>query len=517
MNARGAVALVWAAFGSLVLALVLRNADINPILDEQQWIQAGLATAHHRFLETGLASGPLPGLLLGAIYSAVYAAGRLAGSFEGTAEFAAWAVARPALFYVLARLLVAGIMSGGLALLARALAPRVGGLWASILVLGFACAGPAIERIGYATPHAAMMGYAAGVLYALLRAAEGRVWGYAVAGLLTAAATATMTHGLGLGLAAFGGAWVQRSDKGAPSRARRLAGVAAGFLAGVLVFGYPALLHPGEYWRSNLLYQFKRQIGSDDGGHGNIFVVWLVQGLPLWAAAAAGAFRGRFDGREPLARIGFATAAAYLLVLGLLTRSAQPSYSLAALPLLAYAASGLQIAQAARPMRVRAAVLAVVLSIPLLWGGLAAAGRLFVENPRAAAARAFEARVPHGATALVDSWWGPALAHGRLRLSPYGAQGERWTRDPAFMNAFERALPPEHRRWTIVDYPRDLPRPDAAELRRRNIGFVAISRLMMERRETAGAWKPLLDDGTLLPDGSLGAEDILLFRVRESR
>src|SRR5579872_561898 len=57
-------ALPWGLFAVVLLTLIACDLNVNPILDEEQWLQSGLATAHHKFLKTGMVTGPLYGLVL---------------------------------------------------------------------------------------------------------------------------------------------------------------------------------------------------------------------------------------------------------------------------------------------------------------------------------------------------------------------------------------------------------------------------------------------------------------------
>jgi hypothetical protein len=509
-----AVALPWVLFSAIILALVCSDLNVNPILDEQQWLQSGLATAHHHLLRTGLVSGPLYGLVLGVLYGVIYLAGRLFGAYSGSLDFVAWYFSHQGFFYFVARGVTAGIATGGLALFARALAPRIGGLSASILALGFAFTVPAIDRIAYATPHGAMIGFSAALIYALVRAREGKSnAGWVAAGAIVAAATSAMTIGPGLALLAFWGAVFPSPAEGGLSRGCRVGLVLAGLVGGLVLFGYPALLHPREYWDSNVRYQIARQILSDEGGRGRLLHDWSRDGLTLWLAGLAGIVWGRFPERRTLAVGAFLTATGYMFFLVVFTRSAQVSYSLAALPCLAYAASGLVEPVRLLKPALRASAVAAILLVPSALAAIRVYQRVSEPHARVIAARRVLETQPAGTTLLVDSWYGPRLLHPRLLLAPYGKAGEEWARDPAFSASLERRLPREQAAWTIVAYPTDLPLPDRGSLRRARIDTVVISRLMMEREPTRAAWESLLKEGTLLPILPEGPGGIRYYRV----
>ena len=166
--------LPWIAFSGIVLALISRDLGVNPILDERHYVQAGLAAPYNGFLRTGSSSGPFYPLAAGVLCSLGYGGGRLAGAFASPSDFMAWHLGHPSTLFLVGRLLTAAIALAGLALLARALAPRIGVAWASLLCLGFASTAPALQRLPYAAPHACLLGYAAAVLAALVAASEGR-------------------------------------------------------------------------------------------------------------------------------------------------------------------------------------------------------------------------------------------------------------------------------------------------------------------------------------------------------
>jgi hypothetical protein len=508
-------ALPWVPFAALLLTLICCDLNVNPILDEEQWLQSGLATAHNHFLKTGLVSGSLYGLVLGVLFGAFYLVGALIGAFSGVLDFVSWFLSHQGTFYFIARMLTAGIAVGGLVLLARTLAPRVGGLAASTLAVGFAFAAPAVDRIAYATPHASMIGYSAALIAVLLRARESgsRLW-WAAAGAVVAAALSTMTIGLGLGLLAFWGAVAPIPGGGGPSRGRRLADVLTGFTAGFVLFGYPILLHPQQYWEQNIRFQVSRQILTHDGGRGLLIHAWLAEGLPLWIAALAGVLRGRFREGRALAVGAVATAIGYTAFLAAVTKSAQISYSLAALPCLAYAASGLIAPLLERPVPLRLLLVALVLGIPAVPALGRVRDRVFVPHPRVIAAARVLATEPPGTTLVIDSWYGPRLFHPRLLLLQYGRVGEEWFRDPVFRASLEARLPREHRAWTVVPYPEELPEPDAAGLQKLGVDGVILSELMMKRQP---AWQRLISDGTLQPVPAEEPGSILFYRVRSAR
>jgi len=493
-------AVPWVLFAAVLLTLIACDLNVNPILDEQQWLQSGLATAHHKFLKTGMVSGPLYGLVLGVLFGAVYIVGAIFGAFAGTLDFVSWFLSHQSVFYFIARALTAGIAAGGLALLARALSPRIGSLASAVLLLGFAFTAPAIDRIGYATPHGAMIGFSAALLAVLLRARDGGSWiPWCLAGAIVAAASTAITIGLGLGLLAFWGAWAPSAAPAGLSRTRRLSLVLAGAAAGLLLFGYPIVLNPREYWSSNIQYQISRQILTDEGGRGRLLQDWLLEGLPLWLAGMGGMVWGRFREGRSLAIGAFVTATGYVFFLAAFTRSAQVSYSLAALPCLAYAASGL--IDPLRTLKVPQRVLAV--AAVLLLPSIFAAGRLWERiretHPRVVSARRLLSTQPAGTTLLIDTWYGPRLLHPRLLLAPYGKVGEDWDRDPAFRASLEARLPKEHAAWTIIPFPQGMPIPDRAQLRSAGVDLVVLSEFMRRREPAAAAWERLLQEGVLQP------------------
>jgi len=508
-------ALPWVPFAAVLLTLICCDLNVNPILDEQQWLQSGLATAHNHFLKSGLVSGPLYGLVLGVLFGAFYLGGSLIGAFSGALDFVSWYFSHQGTFYFIARALTAGIAAGGLALLARTLAPRIGGLAASTLAIGFAFTGAAVDRLAYATPHAAMIGFSAALIAVLLRARDGgsRIW-WAAAGAIVAAATSAMTIGLGLGLLALWGAAAPIPGGGGPSRGRRLGFVLAGFIAGFVLFGYLILLHPQQYWEANIRYQIARQILTEEGGRGRLIHDWLVEGLPLWIAALAGVLKGRFREGRALAVGAFATATGFTVFLAAATKSAQISYCLAALPCLAYAASGLVAPLRECPVPLRILLVALVLGSPAIPALDRVHDRVFVTHPRMIATARVLATEPAGTTLLIDSWYGPRLLHPRLLLAPYGRVGEEWSRDPGFRASLEARLPREHRAWAVVPYPQELPEPDAAGLQKLGVDTVILSELMMKRQP---AWQRLISDGTLRPIPPDEPASILFYRVRSAR
>jgi hypothetical protein len=513
-----AVAAPWAAFATVLAALICSDLAVNPILDERLWLQEGLATADHRFLRTGLTSGPLYGLLLGALFSLVYLGGTLGGAFAGPTEFVAWFFGHQALFYFLARCVTAGIATGGLALLGRAIARWTGPGIAGLFAVGFAFTVPALDRLAFATPHASMIGFSAALLFVLHRAREGGSrFGWCVAGALVSAATAAMTIGLGLGLLAFWAALAPVPEPKGPRRGQRVGLVLVGLLAGFVLFGYPILLHPHQYWEANVKYQVARQILTDEGGRGNLLLVWAREGLALWLAGLAGLVWGRFPGGRALPIGAFVTASGFVIFLAAFTRSAQVSYSLAALPCLAYAASGLvePLRRLKPPARVAAA--AAVLIVPASLASVSVGQRLLTPHEKALAARQAVEILPAGAGLLVDTWYGPALNHPRLLLAPYGSRGEKWAHDAAFTARLESYLPPEENRWRVLAYPKDMPIPDQERLRGAGIDFVIVSSTMMEREPARGAWRRLLEDGTLEPLPPDRARGIRFFRVAPGR
>jgi hypothetical protein len=327
-----------------------------------------------------------------------------------------------------------------------------------------------------------------------------------LAGAIVAAATMTMTSGLGLGLAAFASAGFL---EGQTSRGKRLLLVLTGFSIGLVISGYPALLRPEEYWRGNILYQINRQVLTDEGGKGSILAVWVREGLPLWLAGLAGLILGKRDHRRAIAWASSLTAAGYLFTLALFTRSAQPSYSLPALPFLAFLASRLLGAfPSARPsIRVLAAI--AVFILPASLGATSAIQRLTRQDPKAIAAEVIVNSVPPGKTLLIDSWWGPRLAHRHLLLSPYGDQGKPWCANPSFEIALQRYLPPKHNQWNILDFPRDIPKPGREAFARAGIHYVAVSRGILDKPQ----WKALLEERILVPVKPLGTDEILLYQV----
>ncbi|HLY12443.1 MAG TPA: hypothetical protein VKW04_24280 [Planctomycetota bacterium] len=506
--------LPWGLFAVVLLTLIRCDLNVNPILDEQQWLQSGLATAHAKFLKSGLVSGPLYGLILGVLFGAVYVGGAVVGVFSGTLDFVSWFLAHQSVFYFIARGLTAGIAAGGLALLARALAPRTGSLTASLLVLGFAFTAPAIDRIAYATPHGAMIGFSAALLYVLIRARETGSWiAWGAAGAIVAGATSAITIGLGLGLLAAWGAFFPGPAGAGPSRGRRLGLVGAGFIAGLVLLGYPILLHPDAYWQSNIRYQISRQILTDEGGRGRLLRDGLLESLPLWLAGGVGAWKGRFREGRSLAVGALLTAAGYVGFLGAVTRSAQISYSLAALPCLAYAASGLvELLRPLDPPK-RALWMAALLVVP----GLSAAGRVWQRvrdpHPRVTAAARVRATQAPGTTLLVDSWYGPRLLHPALLLAPYGKIGEAWGREPGFLESLERRLPRHDAAWTILPYPEHPAFPDRGALRRAGVDVVILSDLLRRRDP---AWDLLVSDGTLQPIPPDEPGGIVFYRVLKS-
>ena len=493
-------ALPWALFAAVLLALISCDLNVNPILDEEQWLQSGLATAHHHFLKTGMVSGPLYGLVLGLLFGGFYAVGLLFGAFTGTLDFVSWFLSHQSVFYFISRTLTAGIAAGGLAMLARTLRPRIGGFAASLIAVGFAFTVPVVDRIAYATPHGSMIGFSAALIAVLLRAREGgSPIPWMLAGAIVAAASTAITIGLGLGLLAFWGAWFPPAAGGSSSRSRRLGLMLAGFLGGLGVFGYPILLNPREYWMSNIQYQISRQILTDEGGRGRLLHDWLLEGLTLWLAGLAGVLWGRFREGRILAVGALVTATGYLFFLAVVTRSAQVSYSLAALPCLAYAASGLvEPLRRLKPHRGALAAAAVLL-VPSTLAARKVAQRLVELNPRVVSAARVMSTQPPGTTLLVDTWYGPRLLHPRLLLASYGKAGAEWYRDPGFRASLERRLPQDHAAWTVIPFPAELPIPDRTRLRTAGVDVVILSDVLKEREPAQGAWKALISDGTLQP------------------
>ena len=390
----------------------------------------------------------------------------------------------------------------------------MGGLAASVLAVGFAFTAPAVDRIAYATPHGSMIGFSAALIAVLLFARErGRRALWVLAGAIVAAATAAITIGLGLGLLAFWGAWLPPAAAGSPPRSRRLGLILAGFLGGLVLFGYPILLDPLEYWNSNIQFQLHRQILSDDGGRGRLLHDWFQEGSTLWLAGLAGILWGRFREGRHLAVGAFVTASGYIFFLAVVTRSAQVSYSLAALPCLAYAASGLVgWFQNLRPPA-RALALAAVLGIPWALATGRALERVTEPHPRVLAAHRVASTQPPGTTLLVDSWYGPRLLHPRLLLAPYGKVGEEWYRDPSFRASLERRLPREHAAWTLIPFPAGMPLPDRERLRRAGVDVVILSNFMKDRYPAREAWKALISDETLEPIPPDAPGGIRFYRV----
>jgi hypothetical protein len=318
-----------------------------------------------------------------------------------------------------------------------------------------------------------------------------------------------MTIGPGLGLLAAWGA----ADGPAESRMRRLGLVAAGFLGGLLLVAYPAIFHPGEYWDANVRYQIARQMLSDDGGRGRILVDWLLTGSTLWIAAVAGVIWGRYPGGRGLAIGAVATAVGYVGFLAAATRSAQISYSLAALPCLAYAASGLvEPIRALRPAP-RALAWAAFLLVPAVPAATRVFERVTVPDPRVVAARRVRETVPAGSTILVDSWYGPSLRNPWLLLAPYGKVGQDWVGDSGFRESLAARLPEEDRAWTVIPYPAAMPIPDADALKQARVDTVIMSRAMMAREPARAAWESLEKSGTLVPVPPEGPAGVRYFRV----
>jgi hypothetical protein len=256
-----------------------------------------------------------------------------------------------------------------------------------------------------------------------------------------------------------------------------------------------------------------RQILTEDGGRGRLLRDWLVEGLPLWVAGIAGAFRGRFREGRSLAAGALATAAGYVVFLAAATRSAQVSYSLAALPCLAYAASGLVGRLRELPASRRAILVAAVFGLPALLALDRIRDRVFVPHPRVTAAARVIATQPAGKTLLVDAWYGPRLKHPALLLAPYGRVGQEWARDPEFLASLERRLPPEHRRWNVIPYPQEFSPPRAEKLRQAGVDVVILSATMRDREP---AWGALIADGTLRPEPPDASGPIVFYRLARS-
>ncbi len=508
-------ALPWVAFAAVLLTLAFRDLSTNPVLDERHYVQAGLAAARHGFLKTGFSSGPFYPLGAGVLFSFVYGGGRLAGAFASTADFMAWYLTRPALLFLLGRLLTAGMALGGLALLARSLAPRTGAAAASWLCLGFAFTAPSLERLAFATPHACLIGCAAATLAALSAASEGRspkAW--IAAGALGSLSTCTMTIGLGLFLPTLWTAALLPQESDGLDRGARFRRAAAGAALGLLAFGLPILLHPLDYWNENIQYQLQRQALSDFAGDGNLLWTWTVQGATLWILGPLGVWLAR-PGKERVVAAGAAlTAFGYLLSLAFLTRSRQPAYSLASLPCLAVAAAGVLPAWRAKALPLRLILCAAVFALPAGHGVAELVRRMSTTDPKVEAARRMVRLIPPGSTVLVDAWHGPRIANRALLLQPYAASVPEWSRDPAFVRRLERDLPAEHNCWDVVVYPEERPSMDAEGLRRRGIRFAVISNALMTDPRYAAPWEQLLREGVVQPLEPRGAGGIGFYSVR---
>ncbi len=497
-------------FCACLLLLVLDDPESNAILDEEQFVQDGLAAAYHRLTRAGLTSGPFYGLALGATNGLLYVAGRAIGAFGGIPDFLVWFFSHQGLFFVFARLLTAGLVFAGILLLARALSRDVGPAWGSALAFGFAFTAPSMVRVAIGTPHGALLGFSAALLWALDGAARSdhpRRW--FVAGAIVAWAFSTMSIGLGLALAAAWASWFHPGE----GRLRRVAAVCAGGAAGLVVFGYPIVLHPAEFWEANIRYQAHRQVTTGDALDADLLRLWAVQGAPLWLAGVAGALWGSFPGRRSVATGAMLTALGYLLTLAFLTGSRQAAYSLAALPCLAYASAGLLRARPERTWAVNAGLACVLFAVPAGFALREMVPRLARADLKLEAGRRFDEFVPPGSTVLVDSWYGPRLAVPELLVERYGPRGREWLADPGFRARLIAALPPADQRWRVLAYPEDMPLPDRAALARAGVGFVAVSRRMMLRAAEREAWQLLLDSGALVPLGVLGEDKIRFYRV----
>jgi hypothetical protein len=495
---RVGIVLLWSAFIAVLVALALNDLTTNPILDEAQWPEAGMSAAYNHFAKTALIVGPLYALVLGVVFSVVYAIGSLLGLFAGAMQFFAWSFCHQGFFYLVARGLTVAIVLGGVVLLARALAEEVGGLAASALAIGFVFTVPSLAWMAFATPHGALIGYAGALIFVLVRAGRGSPWWWAVSGAIVAAAFASMTIGIGLGLLPFLTALLS-------GRPRHAGLVLAGFAVGMVVAGYPILLHPGGYWEENIQYQLHRNILSNEGGDGRLVQVWLTQAPTLWLAALAGVLWGRFRGPLRIAPAAFATALAYILVLALATRTRQVKYSLAVLPCLAWCAAGLVRAVEERSPRAAAALVLAIVLVPGVQTLGYLARRLEYPDVKAVAALRMMETIPPGKSVLVDFLWGPRLQNRHLLLARYGERGAEFDRLPAFRDYVDRCLPPEQNRWRVVVYPHDLPHPDRAALRRQGIDFVVVSERTMNGVDGSSPWRPMIEAGVLQPTASVAS------------
>ncbi len=512
---RAIALLPWVAFSAVLLVLALCDSGVNSILDERHYVQGGLGAAAHRFLRTGFSSGPAYPLASGALFSGIYLGGAATGTFASPPDFMAWHLVHPELLFLAGRLLTAAGALAGLALLARAMVPRIGTGWASLLCLGFAFTAPSLQRLAFATPHGWLVGCSAALLAALVTASEGRsTKAWAAAGAVASLAACTMTIGVGLFVLPLWVAILLPAESDGLGRIDRLKRVALGAAAGLAAFGFPILLHPGDYWAQNVRYQLHRQVLSDAAGDGNLLLLWAVQGPTLWILGLGGAWASRPGRERTLATGALLAALGFLLVPALLTRSRQASYSLAALPCLAYAASSL--VPRARALRgpLRIPLCAALLALPAWHASAYVLHRTMAEDPKAAAAARMVREIPAGSVVLVDSWWGPRIAHRDVILEPYRKHVPGWMKDPAFARRLEAGLPPEHNRWDVVVYPEGVEAPLGDFISRRGIGYAAIGAGMMLRPPHRDSWDRLRREGRLEElDASPGGE-IRLLRIR---